>query len=1167
MSEMLGKEMMAQSKFFMGYSRWIDEAERFETWEEAVERVMNMHREKYKDIMTPEIEGYIKFAEELYKQKRVVGSQRSLQFGGPQIFKHNAKLYNWSYSHVDRAEFFQECMYLLLCGCGTGLSVQKHHVAKLPKIKKRYEKKSKIHVIDDSIEGWADAFGVLMSSFFEEDAPFPEYKGCHVAFDFSKIRPKGAEISGGFKAPGPDGFRRSLQLCEELLERETENTKEPVSIRPIVAYDIVMHMSDAVLSGGVRRCLPKGSKVFMKNGVKNIEDVKVGEQVLTPYGYRQVKNHFIQGNQQLIQINTQDGLFKCTPNHKMPVLNSMNNYKWVRADELKEGDILITNTTPIGGQKTSLPAYTYHKPESSSTCVDITIPELDENMAWFIGLFHGDGYVLNNGTRDKKNNTSSSYLSLVFPLEQYDMALKAEDQLRRFGTRTILKKCKNENSYILKTTSRQLAQYFYNNIKKPNTNIEIPDFIWNASTDIKKSYVSGLMDADGSVGKPVQICTTVYKQYALDIQTLLYSCGITSRFKKASYNEEMREKQWKPKYTVSLINNKDKNVFKNTNTLHKVFNESKVSQKGNSFPSSFTKKEETFKGQQSKMGLFTNKNTTVDCVERYGYDVKLMPVKVVSVETIGFEDTFDIEVDDVHQFYCNGYLTHNSATICLFSKDDEEMLNAKTGDWFVTNPQRGRSNNSAVLVRDEVTREEFANIMNSVKQFGEPGFVFTESTEHGFNPCVEIGLVGTTEDGRSGFQFCNLSSINGALCESEEQFIENCRAAAILGTLQAGFTDFRYVSQATRDLTEREALIGVSITGWMNNPDLLFQEEVMKKGAEEVKRVNKELAKMLGINQAARTTCTKPEGNTSVLLGCASGIHGEHSPLYFRNVQMNDQDDTLNIIKTKNPKMVEKSVWSNTGTDYCVSFPVVSDEGSVYKDQLLGVKQLEYVKKAQQVWVENGTNTEQCIDPNLRHNISNTITVDNWDEVEEYIYQNRQWFAGISLLSAFGDKAYAQAPFTEVLTSEQILKKYGESSLFASGLIVDGLHAFENNLWTACDTLLGFGITLDEESSEHLLKRDWVRRAKKFAKNYFLDGISIDNVSSLKEDIEEVRQRKAIENMISCLKDCYNLHKWNSIVRSMEDIDFSKELGKKSFVEVDTMGASACSGGKCELDW
>ena len=402
------------------------------------------------------------------------------------------------------------------------------------------------------------------------------------------------------------------------------------------------------------------------------------------------------------------------------------------------------------------------------------------------------------------------------------------------------------------------------------------------------------------------------------------------------------------------------------------------------------------------------------------------------------------------------------------------------------------------------------------------------------------------ETGESGFQVCNLTEINGGMCVSEKDFKIACKAASILGTLQAGYTNFTYLSEASQSIIEREALIGVSITGWMNNPDVLFDKSVMINGAETVKYWNVAVADLIGINVAARTTCVKPSGNASVLLGTASGIHGEHSELYFRNVQMNDQDDVLTLLQQENPDMVEDSVWSNTGTDKVVSFPVKSKEGSIYKSDLMGVKQLDYVKLAQQYWVEYGTNVDLCVDPNLRHNVSNTITVDDWEEVEQYIYDNRKWFAGISLLSAMGDKAYPQAPFTEVFTAKEIMDKYGEASMFASGLIVDGLAAFNQNLWVACDTVNGWGVKLDAESSADLLKRDWVRRAKKYANNYFGGDIL---------------------EMTNCLKDCFNLHKWKTIERTMKTLDFSVALKEKQFTDIDSMGAQACSGGACEISW
>ena len=249
-TEINARALMSQTKFYEGYSRWNDDTNRYETWEESVSRVMDMHRDYYKDKMTPELEAYISEAEGLYKEQYALGAQRALQFGGDQLLKHQMRMYNCTSTYADRPRFFSEIFYILLCGAGAGFSVQHHHVAKLPNIQER-KKQAKGFVVEDSIEGWADALGILMSSYFVGGGQFPEYEGRRVYFDLSSIRPKGAMISGGFKAPGPEPLRRSLDKIEHLLQ--TRVLAGATRLKPIDVYDIAMHAADAVLAGGVRR--------------------------------------------------------------------------------------------------------------------------------------------------------------------------------------------------------------------------------------------------------------------------------------------------------------------------------------------------------------------------------------------------------------------------------------------------------------------------------------------------------------------------------------------------------------------------------------------------------------------------------------------------------------------------------------------------------------------------------------------------------------------------------------------------------------------------------------------------------------------------------------------------------------------------------------------------
>ncbi len=260
---------------------------------------------------------------------------------------------------------------------------------------------------------------------------------------------------------------------------------------------------------------------------------------------------------------------------------------------------------------------------------------------------------------------------------------------------------------------------------------------------------------------------------------------------------------------------------------------------------------------------------------------------------------------------------------------------------------------------------------------------------------------------------------------------------------------------------------------------------------------------------------------------------------------MNKESEITQAIIKSNPYMVEESVWSAGGTDVVVSFPIIPQVGSYFKDNLLGVKHLELVKKAQKYWVVEGTNEDLCADEGVRHNVSNTIIVNDWDDVEKYVFENRYSFSGISFLAPTGDKDYNQAPNTAVITAQEMVDKYDEGAVFASGMVVDAMKVF-SNLWTACSTAQGMGENLSLESSENSAKQDWVRRFTNFADNYF-DG--------------------NLKKTEYCLKDAYLLHKWNKIQKNLKPIDWASDLTEKVYTDVDTLAAAACAGGACEIDF
>jgi ribonucleoside-diphosphate reductase alpha chain len=719
--------------FVSKYARWLEDKNRRETWKEAVDRVRAMMHTQYDAFGIAED---IDWAYDIMYKKKVLGSQRALQFGGDPILKRHAKIYNCTASYCDRLRFFQECFWLLLCGSGTGFSVQKHHVAKLPTLEHEIENDQAIkYVIDDSIEGWANALGVLLSSYFSKPVEeFKQYKNSHIVFDYSNIRPKGSSLASGVgKAPGYEPLANGLEKIRALLDRCISSGQK--KLRSIDAYDIVMHSSDAVLSGGVRR----------------------------------------------------------------------------------------------------------------------------------------------------------------------------------------------------------------------------------------------------------------------------------------------------------------------------------------------------------------------------------------------------------------------SASLALFSPDDDEMAKAKTGNWYVENPQRARSNNSALLLKSETTLEEFAGLMQSVKEFGEPGFIWSESTEMIFNPCVEIGMWPIEEvSGKTGWQGCNLSTINCSSVEDEEDFYERCKAAAIIGTLQAGFTKMEYLGPTSEKIFEREALLGVSLTGTMEKHDLVLTEKTLTKGAKIAVETNKQIAKKININQAARVTCLKPEGTSSSMLGTSSGIHPHHAKRYIRHVQANILEAPYQHFKKLNPQACQKSSWSANNTDEVIKFPIEVPDGAKLKNQLPAVEMLGIVKDTQKNWVQSGKNRSLCTQEYLSHNVSNTVTVkpDEWDSVTKYIYDNRKYFAGISLIPQSGDKDYPQAPFTTVYTSREIVKEYGDAALWCSGLIELGLNEFNNNLWAACDY-----VSMNqakENDAENRLR--FVTKMKNFAGKYFEGDI---------------------KRLTYCMKDVYNWKVYCDLFDGFKRVDYTQ----LSETEDNTAGIEeiSCAGGACLL--
>jgi len=891
----ISNRILSAITVYMKYSRFIPKLNRRETWEELVSRNKEMHQKKY-----PKLKDEIKNVYKFVYEKKVLPSMRSLQFGGKPIEISPNRIYNCAYMPIDDWRAFGEVMFLLLGGTGVGYSVQKHHVEKLPEIRKPKSDRERRFLISDSIEGWADAIKALVKSYF--------ISGSSLRFDYSDIRPKGARlITSGGKAPGAE----PLRICIEKLRVILDLKKDGDKLTPIEVHDMVCYIADAVLAGGIRRAAlislfsaDDDEMISCKFGTWWELNPQRGRANNSAVLLRsKVTEEFFKGLWKKIELsnagepgiylsNDKDwGTNPCVTGDTLVAVADGRNAVSIKqlADENYTGPVYSIQTQT--GQVVTSYCSKVWKTRENAELVQIT---LDDDSVLRCTPDHlimlRDGHYV--AAKDIVAGTS---------LMPFNSKQRTDGRKYRM---------------IQSNTGRDIAQYahvaqYYDIIKVGYDKQHIHHIDGNGENDMP-SNLEAINASDHN------------RNHMLGKKNAYHKMSATTR------------KNWTRKQSIrqSGVANTNSNGVSSQVMYSKCFNltlklkrpllrREILDECGVKFLSS---------GRLQDMGVSTIGELSNRLYSTINHKVK-------SVEYLTqMEDVYDMTVEGTHNF---GVIT---------STLDANAINS-----------------SGIFIHN----------------------------------CCEIAL--------RPFQFCNLCEVNVSDVVDQQDLEDRVRAATFIGTLQAGYTDFHYLRPIWQRTTEKDALLGVGMTGIGSG---VAQKLDVKAAAKVAKEENERLAGILGINKAARITTIKPAGTSSLTLGCSSGIHAWHNDYYLRRVRVGKNESIYTHLSQFHPELVEDEYFRPHDTAV-IGIPQKAPDSAIMRTES-PLQLLERVKWFNQNWIKpghkNGMNT---------HNISATVSVreHEWDAVGNWMWSEREHFNGLSVLPFDGGN-YIQAPFQDITKEE-----------------------------------------------------------------------------------------------------------------------------------------------------
>ena len=911
---------------------------------------------------------------------------------------------NCSFSPVDRVEFFREYFFLLLAGTGCGFSVQRHHVDRLPALPMRGEEMELTvihHAIEDTIEGWADALHFLLRSHIER------FK---VEFNYSAIRPRGSALrTAGGKAPGHLPLKQSLLEADAILAGAAGR-----KLRPIEVYDICMFTARAVLSGGIRR---SATICLFSPDDQEMMDAKTGNW-FEKHPQRSASNNSAVLSRSGTDVSQFRRLFNAQKEFGEPGFYFADHADY--------------------GCNPCVPAETWVMTAAGPRQVSELIGQP------FSALVHGEAH----------NSTGHGFF--------------------RTGTKTVFS-VRTEQGHSFKATGNHLVQVLRGvmrprnpenplgpRLRKPQTEwvpvsgLRTGDSLvlhrhagvtWAGFGDKEQGWLIGSLLGDGNVSD-----NTAYLDYWGADKNQQLTRAVRALHATVGGRSDMQGGE-QPKYDRVRVGSA---------RLAQLARQFGLRQGSKRLEDSVERTSSDF--YIGFLQGWLDADGSVQGSQKKGVSVRLTSVELGNLRIaqrmllrLGINSTLysnrSSEGNRMLPDGRGGLRPYHCQSVHELIVASENIGEFERRIGFSEPSKAARLAENLAVYKRQSNHDDFTAALEEIENLGEQpvydctvpgpdafdgnGFMLHNCCEIGLHPVIEgplsdtetaklraLGYTGPLDAGTrlSGWQMCNLSTINGAALQTVDDFLVACIQAAVIGTVQASYTVIPYLGPVTRYLNERDSLLGVSVCGFMDNPEILFNPEVLERGARLCRAANEIVAQAIGIRPAARVTCVKPEGTASLLLGAASGIHPHHARHYFRRVQANRRDAVYRHFRATNPHMTEASVY-RPETDDVITFAVEAPAHAILRDEVGAVDFLRFVQLVQRHWVLCGEAVGSR-SPGLHHNVSNTCSVKpgEWDAVSDFIWLHREDFTGVALLGYEGDKRYPQAPREEVIGEDDLAK-------------------------------------------------------------------------------------------------------------------------------------------------